>query len=268
MSAFASSRPSSKPGTIASRLAAETRLHRCVADADHMAVLGNPTRPRFVEYLERVYGFDAPLESAFAIAPGLSELVDLARRVKTDLLAQDLRAAGLAPDRLLALPHCALAPFGDAVEALGWMYVAEINASTHNLVVSQLARRTSDLVTSTAHLTYYDAAGPTRWHELDAALEKVVIDELSSERLVRAAIQAFDCVHWWLRPNAPSATVLQIGSRIIPRVSFSRREPTRTRRRRGSADPAAGRDVAAREPARASAHVRRDRTVSPGGRRS
>ncbi|HEU0033718.1 MAG TPA: biliverdin-producing heme oxygenase [Kofleriaceae bacterium] len=236
-----------------------------------MAVLGNPTREGFVHYLERVYGFDAPLESAFAIAPGLAQLVDLDHRVKTNYLAEDLRAVGIAPDRLLSLPHCSLAPFGDAIEALGWMYVAEIHASTHNLVVSQLARRTKDVVSSTAHLTYYDALGRGRWRELDGALAQVAVDDAASQRLIDSAMRAFDCVHYWLRPNTPSATALQVGSRTPPRLVAHRQPGSGARSRRlrlNTPDVTVNRDVAAREPARASTHVRRERTLGSTSRRS
>src|SRR6476660_8666673 len=52
------------------RLAKQTAVHRCVADADRLALTDNPaTEEHYTSYLVRTYGFQAPLESALSIVP-------------------------------------------------------------------------------------------------------------------------------------------------------------------------------------------------------
>ena len=80
------------------RLAKQTAVHRCVADADRLALTDNPaTEEHYTSYLVRTYGFQAPLESALSIVPGLSAHLDLSRRVWSGVLASDLVALGYPP---------------------------------------------------------------------------------------------------------------------------------------------------------------------------
>src|SRR5690348_7828038 len=110
--------------TLLTRLDMETRSYHADADGVWLDVLaGTVTVERYRELLARVYGFEAPLEAALAYTPHLPTLIDLRRRMRSGLLAQDLLALGMKPAQLAMVQQCMIAPFRGAAEALGWLYV-------------------------------------------------------------------------------------------------------------------------------------------------
>jgi hypothetical protein len=141
----------------------------------------------------RIFGIEAPLESAFAIVPGLGEWVDGVRR-KLARLVDDLRALDMPVARLLEIPRWPLAPFRDSCAARGWMYVLDANATNRRI----LARRIASHGLPTGYLASHDV--PTE------RFDGIASDDAAA--IVDAALEAYDCQHRWLRPDAPLATAL------------------------------------------------------------
>ena len=108
------------------RLDLETRPHHAAADAAWRELLvDDVSEADYAAQLARVYGFEGPLEAAFAYTPGLVRVIDVRRRQRAGLIAQDLLALDVEPAQIANLPGLALAPFATIPEALGWMYVVE-----------------------------------------------------------------------------------------------------------------------------------------------
>lgn len=188
------------------RLTKQTTVHRCVADADRLALTDHPaTEQRYTSYLVRTYGFQAPLESAFAIMPGLDAHLDLPHRVWSGVLASDLVALGYPIEQILDAPVRPRAPFRTLTEALGWLYVAELTRNGHQLLRHYLATKLDRLTRAScvSRVTKY------QWAELADVLDSVQ----PQEALDHAVVDAFEAQHRWFRPNSPSATTVVIALR-------------------------------------------------------
>src|SRR4030095_8815125 len=115
-----------------------TRKHHDAADAPWLDLMVPSVDTRdYGDHLIKIYGFEAPLESALRYTPGLSTLIDLRARTRTGLLAQDLMRLGMTASQIANLPQRFVA-FSDAVDALGWMYVVERAALRHGGVLRYL----------------------------------------------------------------------------------------------------------------------------------
>jgi heme oxygenase len=187
-----------------SRLVAESRMHQSVADADGLELItGEPGDTRYLTYLLKRYGFEAPLESALSVAPGIADVIDLRARSKITLLVHDLVGMGVPLARILEIPHAHIRAFHDLRTALGWLYVSERSATTHNIVVRELARRAPHRTTSTRCLVD-DDDGEALCRALDAVAQTPE-DVLA---IVDGALDAFEHQHRWLCPQRPGASML------------------------------------------------------------
>jgi heme oxygenase len=183
------------------RLDKQTAVHRCVADADRLALTDNPaTEHRYTAYLVRTYGFQAPLESAFAIMPELAAHVDLSHRVWSGVLASDLVALGFPIEQILDAPVRTRAPFRTLTEALGWLYVAEQTRNGHQLLRHYLGTKLARLSRATCVARVTKA----QWVELGDALDRAE----PPDALEHAIVDAFEAQHRWFRPGSPSATTV------------------------------------------------------------
>lgn len=192
--------------TTLERLSKETTVHRCVADADRLALTDNPaTAERYTSYLVRTYGFQAPLESAFAIVPGLSAHLDLPHRVWSGVLASDLVALGYPIEQILDAPVRTRAPFRTLTEALGWLYVAELTRNGHQLLRHYLSTKLDGLDRASC----VPRVTKGQWAELALALAGAS----PQEELEQAVIDAFEAQHRWFRPGSPSATTVVVALR-------------------------------------------------------
>lgn len=188
-----------------SRLIAESRMHQSVADADGLELIrGTTGNTRYLTYLLKRYGFEAPLESALAVTPGIGDVIDLQARSKLTLLVHDLVDMGVPLARVLEIPHAHISAFRDRRIALGWLYVSERSAATHNVVVRELARRAPDLRTR----CFADYDGLSGREALGRALDAVALTPDDETAIVDSALHAFDHQHHWLCPQRPSATTL------------------------------------------------------------
>src|SRR5262245_17537880 len=118
--------------SMLNRLDVDTRADHGEVDAYWLDLMGiGVTRDQYRQQLVRVYGFEAPLESALTYTPHLL-IADRRERTRSGLLAQDLLALGITPAKVTALPTCqAIDSFHDPGEALGWKYVTERHTQLH-----------------------------------------------------------------------------------------------------------------------------------------
>jgi heme oxygenase len=168
-----------------SRLFTESRMHQSIADADGNDLL----RSGYAGYLVKRYGFEAPLESALAVTPGISDVIDVQARQQCRMIVEDLVDLGMPLARVLEIPHAHVHAFRDVRDALGWLYVSDRSASTHDFLVRKMP-----------------AAG-VRWARdgvaarvaIGQALDAITRCEADAVRIVDAAIAAFEHQHRWSR---------------------------------------------------------------------
>ncbi len=154
----------------------------------------------YILFLIRAYGFEASLESAFAMTPNLALAVDLRGRARAGLIAEDLMRLGLRPVEVAELPQCLAIPvFRGIAEALGWLYVVERASLVHGVVHEQLRTRIpAEIARASAYLTASDGWLVRRWGELGRVLDEVGRHPAIADRVVQAACEAFPCRHAWM----------------------------------------------------------------------
>jgi heme oxygenase len=178
------------------RLDAELRdLH---ADVDRYwldLMASGVTRDTYRKHLARVYGFEAPLESALAYTKQLV-IRDRMDRSRSGLIAQDLLSLGMSPHKLAALPQCNdIEPFSDPAEALGWKYVVERPIQLHSAIKRNVVSRVGEMANALSYLSAYDGIAPARWHQLGLLLDSLGCED----KLVDAAREAFVAMAGWFK---------------------------------------------------------------------
>lgn len=186
------------------RLDLDTQGHHARADAPWRALMtGEPTHAMYTAQLQRVYGFEAPVEGALAYTPQLPG--EWRHRARTGLVAMDLLELGVSPSQIARLPQCdAIAPFRGHVEALGWLYVVERTALFLAAVRSNLVRR-PEFANACAYLVASSAVAVTRWRALGAVLDRLTRDD--ADLAIEAAHQAFTCQRIWFDDEETAAIV-------------------------------------------------------------
>jgi len=179
------------------RLEQATRAHHPDADSPWVSLLTTGlTRAHYVDHMIAVYGFEAPLEAALAITPRIRLVLQLRERARAGRVVQDLLALGLSASQIARLPQCAsFTMFGDAAEALGWVYVAERATRLHDPVRRHVLRRLG--ATPCAYLSGAVRDADARWQSLGEALDRVADTPQTSDRIVDAAHEAFACQRGW-----------------------------------------------------------------------
>jgi heme oxygenase (biliverdin-IX-beta and delta-forming) len=179
------------------QLQSETRAQSCARESQALAFVENCTRDAFRDYLVRSYGFEAPLESACAMAPQVASH-SATLRPRTRYIAQDLADLGLPLERLLEVETCPLPLFRDPAQALGWVYVAERNVMTNTLCHRTLASRDPELATHASYLNCYGTATAARWRGFGISFERVAAS-IDPERIVVSAVESFERLRRWLQ---------------------------------------------------------------------
>ena len=192
------------------RLGSETAVFHGDADADVDRFLFKTTSTvdDYRSYLERIYGFLAPLETALAAADGLPQLLDLTPRVKAPLVVHDLLALGMTMHEIDALPlYVNIPAFRGPVAALGWMYVAERPMLASAVIRRHLATRLPAQVRdASAYLSCYLGLVGTMWRELGEVMDRAATTPALADRIVLSACDAFRAQHRWrLQDTAPRA---------------------------------------------------------------
>jgi heme oxygenase len=178
------------------RLIRATREQAAAADTARTS-LGLPTnRAEYIGWLSRIYGFEVPIESAFAMTDGIFETVDLRSRRRSRLLKSDLRVLGVAnPGKLRALRSPPR--FRSTCEALGWMYVVDRSALLHGVLQRHVAQLPSELAKATSYLTNGGRGVGPRLVELGIALDDAVQTPEQVDQVIEAARLAFTEEQRW-----------------------------------------------------------------------
>jgi heme oxygenase len=176
-----------------------TRPHHVDADQPWIDLMSQRVeRSQYLAQLIKVYGFEAPLDSAFRYTPGLASLIDLRGRTRTGLLAHDLMRLGVTASQIAQLPQRFLT-FGSAAEALGWMYVVERASLVHGNVRRHLALRLPELACATSYLDAYDGVTSLRWSELGAAFDAIAHVPAVTRQIIRAASEGLRAMCDWFQ---------------------------------------------------------------------
>jgi heme oxygenase len=185
------------------RLDAATReYHRAVDEHWLDLMASGVTKDRYKQHLIKVYGFEAPLESALAYTPNLV-VADRMDRTRSGLIAQDLLALGVSPAKVTALPHCKVGTFADPAEALGWKYVIERPTQLHASIKKNLIAQLEESANACAYLSAYGNSAAARWQQLGALLDEVSTRPNAGDRITTSAQAAFaQMVSWYQKPPA------------------------------------------------------------------
>ena len=182
------------------RLNLETRAFHDAADQGWLGLLApDVTHSDYLRQLVSVFGFEGPLEAAFAYTPHLKLFIELRQRSRAGLLAKDLLALGLRAQAVSLIPQCLLAPFSGPVEALGWMYVAERATLLHERVRRHLVKVLPDGPDVCAYVGAYEGVVGARWNELGRTLDRAVRTEARMDDLIAAARAGFRTLLEWSR---------------------------------------------------------------------
>jgi len=191
-------------GTMLARLDRETGGHHSEsASAWKRLIESNAARDGYARQLTTTYGFEAPYEAACQYTPGLAQTIDLRGRWRSGLIAQDLLALGWTPDEITRLKCRSVAPFQDAAEALGWMYVVERATLFHVDVRDALVERFVDLGRACSYLGAYERSVSRRWSELGIAIDRLCTSQRVAHRVVDAAREALAATCEWQRASEP-----------------------------------------------------------------
>jgi heme oxygenase len=179
-------------------------MHHADAESDFDILFEDDITPRhYLQFLVRVYGFEAPLESTLAMTPNLELMIDLKERTKAGYIAQDLMALGLRPAQIAELPQCLAIPqFRGAAEALGWMFVCERQTLAHSVLRRHLQTRLPrELRAASNFLSSYTGVVGSRWRKFGSVLDDVAAHRAIADRIVVAANEAFRCQRRWIQQD-------------------------------------------------------------------
>ncbi|WP_205082726.1 biliverdin-producing heme oxygenase [Paracraurococcus ruber] len=193
------------PLPLSARLRAETQdLHDRIETNPRFARLMAPDLG-LAEYrglVAALLGHHAAAEAAVALAGGLlPRALDLDRRLtRSRLLAEDLRALGLAEDAIAALPRCPGYSLRSAEAAWGTLYVLEGSALGGQLIARHLA---AVLGLSPAHgcagMVPHGGETGLLWRGFKQLLDDAArADALDPAAVVAAARHAFDTLDRWV----------------------------------------------------------------------
>ena len=164
-----------------------TRAHHVQADAARIALFQHGvTRERYVEFLARVYAFEAPIEARWKQMPDLMRVIHVEPRIRTGYLLSDLRALGVVPD-LLMPPS-----FVGVEQALGWMYVVERGRRLNGMLHRHLTRRLpAETMLGGNYLVASSSTSGHRWEELGRVLDEFTHTAVMTDQIINAANRAF-----------------------------------------------------------------------------
>ena len=174
------------PSWMLRQLDYATRAHHVPADAGRLALFGHGlTRDGYVDFLSRLYAFEAPIEMRWKRMVELERVLHVAARIRTPSLLADLTALGVNPE-LLPAPN-----FIGVEQALGWMYVVERGRRLNGMLHRHLARRLPrEVMIGGSYLLVSSPSGP-RWQQLATALDKVAYNSSMADQIINAAHRAF-----------------------------------------------------------------------------
>jgi heme oxygenase len=155
------------------------------------------SRARFTALLVRFWGFHAASEPAIRRHGALARL--MGGRYRLDILARDLRAAGLSSGEIEALPRCAAASgLGASVEgALGSLYVMEGSTLGGRLISRALSELSWLPPGGVVYFNPYGSRTATMWRNFQDEL--AAHSSPAADPLIEAsALDTFAVLHDWL----------------------------------------------------------------------
>jgi heme oxygenase (biliverdin-IX-beta and delta-forming) len=190
------------------RLNLETRALHPDADALWVELLSpDPTLDEYRSTLVAAYGFEAPVEAALALTPGVNAALPLRPRARTGLLVQDLLTLGYSPAAIARLPQCCrIVPYRDVAEALGWLYVIERATLLHDTARRHLELALPAAAQALCFLRAYEGYTGMRWQELGTALDRAATSEDIEDQIIAAARDAFATQQHWRMTEVKQAT--------------------------------------------------------------
>jgi heme oxygenase len=183
------------------RLGQQTVAQHATADAHRLALMNVTSSSQYRGLLERIYGFEAAVETQ-ASAIGLSAAVAGAR-LRVGRLHRDLLALGRNDLEIAMLPTATVVLHG-AAEALGWLFVIERHVLLAGLIRRYLTGELHlGLSTARAYLdTHLD--GGRRFRDFsDVVTDAVARGDVRPDALLAAARAAFDAQRQWYGRSAP-----------------------------------------------------------------
>lgn len=173
---------------------------------------------RYRDLLARFYGWYAPMEARLARAADWEALgYDFEARRKTPLLADDLRALGIADPA--GLPRCeALPEVKDAASALGCMYVIEGSTLGGQMLTRHFkAQLGLTPARGCAFFGSYGADVGPRWVAFRAFLAAADVSGAAEDAAIASARATFDTLGAWLQ-GAPAAGASPHAREALPEV--------------------------------------------------
>lgn len=193
--------------TMLTQLETETREHHREVDKHWLDLMATGvTRDVYRDLLVRIYGFEAPIESALAYTPHLV-IADRRERTRSGLIAQDLIALGLSASKIAALPQCpSISTFADPAEALSWKYVIDRPTQLHGAIKRNVLARIDDIANACSYFSACDGIAAARWQQFGLLLDDVAKRPGATDRMVGAARQAFVALRQWLQHGPADRT--------------------------------------------------------------
>ncbi len=194
------------------RIKRETQGQQAAADADRLEPLRfTATLTSYSSYLTQIYGFEAPIESAFLGTSELGQLADLRWRSQVRLLRSDLAALGIVDPT--KLPTTLIPRFATLADAFGWMYVVEQSAVAHGQLHRHFSRwLPHPLVAAGCYLVGGERGVQKRLNELGVVLDSYATKPEIATKIVDAARIAFRRQRLWFGRGLPAQVSSSGGS--------------------------------------------------------
>lgn len=152
--------------------------------------------PAYARYLEALWGWLAPLESALWLAAWPEAIVAPARSGKIRWIEADLRARGRDASSIASLPRQLVLPRLDSIaERFGAAYVVEGSQLGGQSLLRQLGPRISPL--PVRWLEGYGRDTAARWRSFVAALGAHLTSRADAELAAQSARTTFELAHAW-----------------------------------------------------------------------
>ena len=179
------------------RLSAETARTHARVDEALFGPLDFPSSSNYRRFLCVFYGFQAPLENAIQMTPGIDDANVYSN--KCGRIASDLMSLGLTRhEHHLLARRQAIPAFVNPAHAIGWLYATE----RMMLQVEALRIRLENempVVTALAHqfLYTYASTAELRWRQFGTLLDRVARAH-DVEMIVASARASVEALHAWV----------------------------------------------------------------------
>ena len=164
------------------------------------------SRARYLQFLQRFYGYYAPLEAQLLALPHWHALdFDYVGRHKTPRLVQDLRALDETAEAIGAVALCQQLPaLASPGQLLGCLYVID-GATLGGQIISRHLAANLGLTPSSgvAFFGGYGAQTGSRWKAFCAMLTANAAGPGRQDDILASASQTFETLGHWLFPSNP-----------------------------------------------------------------